>query len=177
MSPLPPWGPLPRDMKEYQQWATQPDPAPCHRDQLFAVPDAERVTRLHQLRRLSRDRFWMNRPTAERNRIVEEIEKIKNELDGTPWIPMKMTEINVVEPKQLFLKTGKALPQIQSPKALPTVNTIEPPEGTSSMRMVLFVCVTLFLSQSLYAFKAGVHIAPLMAQAAPKFYGLGSPRF
>ena len=52
-----PGGPLPRDMKEYQQWATQPDPAPCHRDQLFAVPDAERVTRLHQLRRLSRDNF------------------------------------------------------------------------------------------------------------------------
>ncbi len=123
-------GPLPRDMKEYQQWATQSDPAPCFRDKLFGLADAERVTRLHQLKRLSRQSTWHTRPMSERQNILKEIEFLKHELDGTPWIPtMKMTEINVVEPKQLWLKTGTPLPQVRTPKKLPQVKAVRPLQG------------------------------------------------
>ena len=123
-------GPLPRDMKEYQQWATQSDPAPCFRDNLFSLADAERVTRLHQLKRLTQKRTWQTRPMSERQSILQEITLLKHELDGTPWIPdMKMTEINVVEPKQLWLQTGTSLPEVRTPKALPQVQTVSPLKG------------------------------------------------
>ena len=123
-------GPLPRDMKEYQQWATQSDPAPCFRDNLFALADAERVTRLHQLKRLTQKTAWHLRPMSERQSVLKEMTRLKHELDGTPWVPdMKMTEINVVEPKQLWLQTGAPLPEIRNPKTLPQVQTVSPSKG------------------------------------------------
>ena len=88
------------------------------------------MTRLHQLKRLSRQPTWHTRPMNERQNILKEIESLKHELDGTPWIPaMKMTEINVVEPKQLWLKTGTPLPQVRTPKKLPQVKAVSPLQG------------------------------------------------
>jgi hypothetical protein len=122
-----PAGPVPRTVAEYQQWATQSDPAPCYRDQLFSSKDAEQLTRLHQLQRLTEMDTWSQRDFLEQKAINEEILNLKNEFDGTPWIPnMKMSEIKVLAPQKLWIKNSEIMPHIKHGTPLPTIKVVTP---------------------------------------------------
>ena len=122
-----PAGPVPRTVAEYQQWATQSDPAPCYRDQLFSSKDAERLTRLHQLKRLTEMDTWSQRGFAEKKAINDEISNLKNEIDGTPWISnMKMSEIKVLAPQKLWLENSENMPLIKNGTPLPTIKVVTP---------------------------------------------------
>ena len=122
-----PGGPVPRTVAEYQQWATQTDPPPCYRDQLFSEQDAERLTRLHQLKRLTRTDAWGTHDFADKKVVKDEILRLKNEIDGTPWISnMKMSEIKVLAPKQLWLKKSENIPVIKRGGAMPHIKVVSP---------------------------------------------------